>query len=80
MSHDRNILQFAVEVKRVCRVLGLTNETQALARLDDDERYGYVLHTHKGDRETIIINEKVEKGGGSSIATPFGEQSDELGL
>ncbi len=43
--------------KDVCRVLGLTNETQALARLDDDERYGYVLHTHKGDRETIIINE-----------------------
>jgi hypothetical protein len=43
--------------KDVCRVLGLVNESQALARLDDDERAGSVVHTQFGDKEVVVISE-----------------------
>lgn len=41
----------------VCRVIGLNNESQALARLDQDERRGYALQTPSGVQETIVISE-----------------------
>lgn len=41
----------------VCHVLDIKNESQALARLDDDERTGYVLETQFGEKETIIVSE-----------------------
>eukprot|EP01037_Dinobryon_pediforme_P020635 gene20635-21309_t len=43
--------------KDVCTVLEIRDHNQALDRLDDDERGGYIVPTPSGDQSMIIISE-----------------------
>ncbi|HIF09346.1 MAG TPA: hypothetical protein EYQ81_05520 [Sneathiellales bacterium] len=43
--------------KEVCRILGLTYISQAVSSLDEEDKGLYKVHTNKGDREHLIINE-----------------------
>ena len=43
--------------KDVCSILGISNNNDAVGRLDDDEKAGSVLPTQFGAKETTIINE-----------------------
>lgn len=44
-------------VKDVCRVLGLSNVTEATRCLEDDERGSVVLNTLGGDQEMLTVSE-----------------------
>ena len=43
--------------KDICMVLGISDHTQALERLDEDERGRYDIPTPKGQQEAIIVSE-----------------------
>ncbi|MDZ8064130.1 MAG: Bro-N domain-containing protein [Nostoc sp. DedQUE08] len=41
----------------LCTVLDIVNVSQAIAKLDDDEKLMYTLHTSGQGRETLCVNE-----------------------
>ncbi len=43
--------------KDICFILGIVNTTQALEKLDDDEKGIYKTYTLGGEQEMLIINE-----------------------
>lgn len=44
-------------VKDVCRVLGLSNVTEATRNLEDDERGSVILNTMGGEQEMLVVSE-----------------------
>ncbi|MEH2106418.1 BRO-N domain-containing protein [Nostoc sp.] len=41
----------------ICKILDIGNVSQAIAKLDDDEKLNYTLHISGQGREILLINE-----------------------